>query len=148
MLADDHSILRAGLRMLIDAQEDMEVVAEAADGEKAIQAARETSPDVAVLDLTMPRVGGMKALQEIVRTSGKTRVLILTMHEDPAYLKSAMAAGAAGFRREQAIHAGGLQGSRGCGVDCRHSSGASRRSFRRSAPDQGSCPGRAGEEKR
>ena len=55
MIADDHAILRAGLRMLVNAQADMEVVSEASDGEKAIQAARETKPDVALLDLTMPR---------------------------------------------------------------------------------------------
>src|SRR6185437_6192679 len=58
MIADDHAILRAGLRMLVDAQSDMEVVSEAPDGEKAVQTARETKPTVALLDLTMPRVGG------------------------------------------------------------------------------------------
>ncbi len=63
MIADDHAILRAGLTMLVNAQADMEVVSEAADGEKAVQTARETKPDVALLDLTMPRVGGMEALQ-------------------------------------------------------------------------------------
>jgi len=83
----------------------MEVVSEAPDGEKAIQAARETRPDVAVLDLTMPRVGGMKALQQIVRERRETRVLILTMHEDPAYLKSAVSAGACGFLLKRAVDA-------------------------------------------
>src|ERR1019366_7400075 len=67
MIVDDHAILRAGLKMLVNAQPDMEVVSEASDGEKAVETARETKPDVALLDLTMPRVGGMKALQTMVR---------------------------------------------------------------------------------
>src|SRR5580658_1890997 len=97
MIADDHAILRAGLRMLVNSQADMEVVSEAPDGEKAAQIAGETRPDVALMDLTMPRVGGMKALQEIARNGRETRVLVLTMHDDPAYLRSALAAGASGY---------------------------------------------------
>ena len=72
MIVDDHAILRAGLKMLVNAQADMEVVSEAPDGEKAVQAARDTSPDVALLDLTMPRVGGMQALQEMARNCRET----------------------------------------------------------------------------
>jgi two-component system response regulator NreC len=105
MIVDDHAILRAGLRMLINAQADMEVVSEAPDGEKAVQEARETKPDVALLDLTMPRIGGMKALQEIARNSRETRVLVLTMHDDPAYLRSALAAGASGYLLKRAVDA-------------------------------------------
>jgi two-component system response regulator NreC len=103
MIVDDHAILRAGLRMLVNAQADMEVVSEAPDGEKAVQAAGETRPDVTLLDLTMPRVGGMKALQEIARKCRETRVLILTMHDDPAYLRSALAAGASGYLLKRAV---------------------------------------------
>jgi two-component system response regulator NreC len=105
MIADDHAILRAGLRMLVNAQADMQVVSEAPDGEKAVETARETKPDVALLDLTMPRVGGMKALQEMVRGCRKTRVLVLTMHDDPAYLRSALAAGASGYLLKRAVDA-------------------------------------------
>src|ERR1039458_1256278 len=105
MIADDHAILRAGLRMLVNAQADMEVVSEAPDGEKAVQTARETRPDVALLDLTMPRVGGMKALQEMARDCRESRVLVLTMHDDPAYLKSALAAGASGYLLKRAVDA-------------------------------------------
>ncbi len=105
MIADDHAILRAGLRMLVNAQADMEVVSEAADGEKAVQTARETRPEVALLDLTMPRVGGMKALQEMARDCRETRVLVLTMHDDPAYLRSALAAGASGYLLKRAVDA-------------------------------------------
>ena len=105
MIADDHAILRAGLKMLVNAQADMEVVSEASDGEKAAEAARETKPDVALLDLTLPRVGGMKALENMVRDCRGTRVLVLTMHDDPAYLRSALAAGASGYLLKRAVDA-------------------------------------------
>ena len=105
MIVDDHAILRAGLRMLVNAQADMEVVSEAPDGGKAVQHARETKPDVILLDLTMPQVGGMKALQEIARNCPETRVLVLTMHDDPAYLRSALAAGASGYLLKRAVDA-------------------------------------------
>ena len=105
MIVDDHAILRAGLRMLVNSQADMEVVSEAPDGEKAIQGVQETKPDVTLLDLTMPRVGGMKALQEIARNCRETRVLVLTMHDDPAYLRSALAAGASGYLLKRAVDA-------------------------------------------
>jgi two-component system, NarL family, response regulator NreC len=105
MVADDHAILRAGLKMLVNAQTDMEVVSEAPNGEMAAQVARETKPDVALLDLTMPGVGGMKALREMVRDCRETRVLVLTMHDDPAYLRSALAAGAAGYLLKRAVDA-------------------------------------------
>src|SRR5580692_2641995 len=105
LIADDHAILRAGLRMLVNAQADMEVVSEASDGEKAVQTARESKPDVALLDLTMPRVGGMKALEKMARDCSETRVLVLTMHDDPAYLRSALAAGASGYLLKRAVDA-------------------------------------------
>jgi len=105
MIVDDHAILRAGLKMLVNAQADMEVVSEAPDGEKAVQTARETRPDVALLDLTMPRVGGMKALEEMTRDCRELRVLVLTMHDDPAYLRSALAAGASGYLLKRAVDA-------------------------------------------
>jgi DNA-binding NarL/FixJ family response regulator len=103
MIADDHAILRAGLTMLVNTQADMEVVSEAADGVTAVQAATDTKPDVALLDLSMPRVGGMEALREMARRCRGTRVLVLTMHEDPAYLRSALAAGASGYLLKKAV---------------------------------------------
>jgi len=112
MIADDHAILRAGLKMLVNAQADMEVVAEASDGKKAVQAARETRPDVALLDLTMPGVGGMGALQEMARSCRRTRVLVLTMHDDSAYLRSVLAAGASGYLLKRSVDAELLAGIR------------------------------------
>jgi two-component system response regulator NreC len=105
MIVDDHAILRAGLKMLVNAQVDMEVVSEVSDGEKAAETARKTRPDVALLDLTMPRVGGMKALEKMARDCLNTRVLVLTMHDDPAYLRSALAAGASGYLLKRAVDA-------------------------------------------
>src|ERR1700694_3411381 len=93
LIADDHAILRSGLKMLINAQPDMEVVSEAPDGARAVQAARNTRPQVVLLDLTMPGSGGMGALEEIARCCPNSRVLILSMHDDPAYLRSVLAAG-------------------------------------------------------
>ena len=97
LIADDHAVLRAGLRMLIGAQRDMEVVAEAGDGDEALRKTLETRPDVALIDITMPGGGGIKAIGRIRQESPTTRVLVLTMHDVPAYLRSALAAGASGY---------------------------------------------------
>src|SRR3984893_13428391 len=97
LLADDHAILRSGLKLLINAQADMEVVSEAPDGNRAVQAALDTKPDVALVDLTMPGSGGMGALEEIARCCPNSRVLVLSMHDDPAYLRTVLAAGASGY---------------------------------------------------
>ncbi len=97
LIADDHAVLRAGLRMLIGAQPDMEVAGEAADGDEALRKVVETRPDVALMDITMPGSGGIKAIERIRRESPATRVLVLTMHDVPAYLRSALAAGASGY---------------------------------------------------
>ena len=96
LLADDHAILRAGLRMLLEAQPDMMVVAEAADGEEAVRRAHATHPDVAVIDLTMPGLSGVETLQRLRRELPATRLLVLTMHDDPGYARVTQAAGAAG----------------------------------------------------
>jgi two-component system, NarL family, response regulator NreC len=96
LLADDHAILRAGLRMLLDAQPDMVVVGEAADGEEAVRRAHATRPDVAVVDLTMPGLSGVETLQRLRRELPVTRLLVLTMHDDPGYARIALAAGASG----------------------------------------------------
>ncbi len=103
LIADDHAILRSGLKMLINAQPDMEIVSEAPDGDRAVQAARDTRPHVALMDLTMPGSGGLVALEEIARCCPDTRVLVLSMHDDPAYLRSVLAAGASGYVLKRAV---------------------------------------------
>src|SRR5262249_55474870 len=97
LLADDHNVVRAGLRALIDAQDDMEVVAEAADGEDACRMALELRPDVAVMDVSMPRLGGAQATELIRDECPATKVLALTVHEDRSYLQQLLRAGASGY---------------------------------------------------
>lgn len=96
LLADDHAVLRAGLRALIDAQPDMRVVAEAGDGAETVRQAQETRPDVAIVDISMPEGSGIDSIEWIRRRSPGTRVLVLTMHDDAAYARAALAAGASG----------------------------------------------------
>lgn len=105
LIADDHAILRSGLKLLVNAQADMEVVGEAADGLQAIEIASARKPDVALLDLTMPRAGGMEALRKIRQVCPKTRVVVLTMHDDAAYLRSVLAAGASGYVLKRSVDA-------------------------------------------
>ena len=102
LLADDHAILRAGLAMLIEAQDDLVVVGEAADGIEAVDKTRKLKPDVVILDLTMPRLSGLEALREIRHDCPDTGVLVLTMHDDPAYGRSLLAAGALGYVTKKA----------------------------------------------
>jgi len=83
--------------MLIAAQPDMEVVGEAADGDEAVRKALETRPDVALVDISMPGIGGIKAIERIHQECRETRVLVLTMHDVPAYLRSVLAAGGSGY---------------------------------------------------
>ena len=95
VLADDHAVLRAGLRLLVDGQPDMTVVAEAADGPEAVRKARQTRPDVVVLDLTMPRTDPVATIRHLSRLGMRT--VVLTMHDERAYVDAALAAGAQGY---------------------------------------------------
>jgi DNA-binding NarL/FixJ family response regulator len=97
LIADDHGIVRSGLRMLIDRQRDMSVVAEASDGVDALQLTQAEHPDVAVLDVSMPRMTGLQAAREIRAHSPDTRVLLLSMHDDERYFFEGLEAGAAGY---------------------------------------------------
>jgi len=97
LLVDDHAVIRAGLRALINAQADLEVIGEAKDGAEALEVACQTQPDVVLLDLSMPGHGGLPAIASIRKTCPHTQVLVLTMHNDPAYLRLVLAAGGAGY---------------------------------------------------
>jgi DNA-binding NarL/FixJ family response regulator len=97
LIADDHGIVRSGLRMLIERQQDMSVVAEAEDGVDALQLTQAQHPDVAVLDVSMPKMTGLQAAREIRSHSPDTRVLLLSMHDDERYFFEGLEAGAAGY---------------------------------------------------
>ena len=97
LVADDHAILRAGLRMLLGLQSDLAVAGEASNGVEVVEKARELQPDIVLMDLTMPGPPSGDVIRQVRRDCPKTRVLVLTMHDDPAYLASAMAAGAGGY---------------------------------------------------
>jgi DNA-binding NarL/FixJ family response regulator len=97
LIADDHGIVRSGLQLLIDRQADMQVLAEAQDGVEAVERVLAERPDVAVLDVSMPRRTGLQAAHEIRAHAPSVRVLMLSMHEDDGYFFEAMEAGAAGY---------------------------------------------------
>jgi DNA-binding NarL/FixJ family response regulator len=97
LIADDHGIVRSGLRMLIERKSDMRVVAEAGDGVEALEAAQAKRPDVAVLDVSMPRMTGVQAAREIGAHRPQTGVLLLSMHEDERYFFQGLEAGASGY---------------------------------------------------
>jgi len=100
LIADDHAVLRAGLKLLIGAESDMEVVGEAADGAEVVRSVQTTSPDVVLLDLSMPGSRGMQTIAELVRCAPSTpplRILVLTMHDDAASMQAALQAGASGY---------------------------------------------------
>lgn len=97
VIADDHSVLRAGLKLLIDAQSDMQVVGEAASGAQALDRVEELGPDILLLDLAMPDVGGLGVLRRLAQNRAAVRVLVLTMHDEEDYLRQALEAGAAGY---------------------------------------------------
>ena len=97
LLADDHAVLRAGLRMLLDAQGDMEVVGEASTGEQAVAEAKELNPDVVLLDITMSGPDGLDAVRQIKQNNPEAKVLALTMHDDESYLRQVLEGGGSGY---------------------------------------------------
>src|SRR5689334_9980359 len=105
VLADDHPIVRDGLRQLVDAQPDMRVVGEAADGDAACRMASALQPDILVIDLSMPVLGGAEATAQIRRACPSVKVLALTVHEERAYLTQLLRAGASGYVLKRAAAA-------------------------------------------
>jgi len=97
LLADDHVLVREGTRQLLEREEDLEVVAEAGDGEEAVRLTAQTRPDVALVDIAMPRLNGIEATRQIKEISPGTAVLILTAYDDDQYVFALLEAGAAGY---------------------------------------------------
>ncbi|MGW7355575.1 response regulator [Streptomyces sp. NPDC054802] len=97
LLADDHALVRRGVRLILDNEPDLTVVAEAGDGAEAIDKAHAEQPDLAILDIAMPRLTGLQAARELSRTRPGLRILILTMYDNEQYFFEALKAGAAGY---------------------------------------------------
>ena len=97
LLADDHNIMRRGLRLLLERQPGLEVVAEAADGREAVERAEATRPDIVVLDIAMPKMSGIEAAQRIRTLLPQAAIVILSMHSDEGYVLRALKAGAKGY---------------------------------------------------
>jgi len=103
LLADDHNVMRKGLRLLLESQPEFTVVAEAADGRQAVEQAEATSPDVVVLDIAMPNLSGIEAAQRIISQRPSTSVVILSMHSDEGYVLRALKAGAKGYLLKDSV---------------------------------------------
>ncbi len=102
LIADDHAVVRTGLRLLLESQDDIEVVEEAGNADEAVRHARLHKPDVILLDLVMPGRSGIEALPDILQASKGGRVLVLSMQDDPRYVREAFAAGASGYVLKEA----------------------------------------------
>jgi two-component system response regulator NreC len=102
VLVDDHAVVRSGLRLLLDGQEDIEVVGEAGNGKDAIFRARALKPDVILLDVVMPGESGIEVLPSLLHESPQSKVLVLSMQDDPSYVREAFAAGASGYVLKEA----------------------------------------------
>jgi two-component system response regulator NreC len=103
LLADDHNVMRRGLRLLLESQPDFTVVAEAADGRQAVEQADATSPDVVVLDIAMPNLSGIEAAQRIIFQRPNTAIVFLSMHSDEGYVLRALKAGAKGYLLKDSV---------------------------------------------
>src|SRR5438067_12723818 len=102
VLVDDHAVVRSGLRLLLDGQEEIEVVGEAGNAKDAIFRARALKPDVILLDVVMPGQSGIDVLPSLLKEAPETRVLVLSMQDDPSYVREAFAAGASGYVLKEA----------------------------------------------
>jgi two-component system response regulator NreC len=103
LIVDDHAIVRAGLRLLVDAEEDLQTVGEAGNVREAVFEARSSKPDVILMDVRMPEQSGLEALPTLLHEHPETKVLILSMEDDPRYVREAFAAGASGYVLKEAV---------------------------------------------
>ncbi|HWR43061.1 response regulator transcription factor [Sporomusa sp.] len=103
ILADDHSVLRTGLKLLLNNEPDLIVAGEASDGEQLLRLLESVTADVLITDLAMPNMGGLECIKEIKSRGYSIKILVLTMYEDEHYLKTAMQAGALGYVEKQAV---------------------------------------------
>jgi two-component system response regulator NreC len=101
LIAEDHETVREGLKMIVDAQDDMKVVGEAGDGRQAVSLARELKPDVVLMDVSMPELNGLIATAQLKRIAPEIKILTLTRHTDEAYLRELIEAGASGYVLKQ-----------------------------------------------
>lgn len=97
LIADDHGIVRKGLRLELEQHEEFEVVGEASDGREAVRVAEELGPDIVIMDIAMPNLNGIDAAAQMLKRSAQTRVIILSMHSDESYLTRALTAGVKGY---------------------------------------------------
>jgi DNA-binding NarL/FixJ family response regulator len=104
VIAEDHRILREGLRSLLSSSSDFEVVGEAEDGREAIRCVEKLKPDLILTDLSMPRMNGMEAIREIKKQSPKTKILVLTVHKTEEYILATLKAGADGYLLKDSTH--------------------------------------------
>lgn len=105
LLADDHSLVRQGFRMILAAQPDMEIIGEAGNGREAVELAEKLQPDLVVMDVTMPELNGIEATRRLVTASPRTRVLALSMHKDSVYVREILRAGARGYLLKDSVDA-------------------------------------------
>lgn len=105
LLADDHSVVRQGFRRILESQQDMEIVGEAANGREALERASSLKPDIVVMDVAMPELNGIEATRRLSAASPRTRVLALSMHKDSVYVREILRAGARGYLLKDAIDA-------------------------------------------
>jgi two-component system response regulator NreC len=102
VVVDDHAVVRSGIKLLLDREEDLEVVGEAGSAKDAVFAARALKPDVILLDVVMPGESGIEVLPKLLKESPETKVLVLSMQDDPSYVREAFAAGASGYVLKEA----------------------------------------------
>jgi DNA-binding NarL/FixJ family response regulator len=103
LLADDHALVRQGFRLILETQPDMEVVGEAADGREAVELAQRMAPDVVIMDVGMPEMGGIEATRRLARCCPRAAVLALSMHKDSVYVREILRAGARGYLLKDAF---------------------------------------------